>query len=209
MEYENAMGELDLLFERNPAYGPVFTAAIDACKTRISEAIAAALIESAKTAPNQTQSGAALVATLVNCGGLNRIITVNGEEYAGTMEEMQNDETLPDNITVEYFVESTPAGFDAVAAYEDSISLKTLFAERPQYVPGYTMVLTLCAEPEGKTTNQLQEALLAAGVLKPGVLGQQELHTSYFTSKLETSGALVWDRTCWRTTPKGLAALNA
>ena len=71
---------------------------------------------------------------------------------------------------------------------------------------GFRLVLNECAG-EGKTTQELQETLIAAGIVQAGALGAQQLHASYFTSKLEKYGALEWSRKRWLTTEKGKEAI--
>ncbi len=207
MDFEEAVVSLDTLFDRNPGYANLYADTIDICGVRIPEEDAIAQIESAKTNAGQIQDAGSILATLIRRGGIARVNMVNGEEYAGSLEDLQNDETIPDDASIAYFVEATEAGRISVATYRDLASPKTLFAAKPEYIPGFKVVLEKSLQ--GATTAQLQEALVGIGMIASGYQDAQQLHASYFTGKLESHNALVWDRTCWRTTPAGEAMLNA
>ena len=200
---------LDKLFTCNPAYSNLYAKAILSAAERQPEEELCNRIESMKTAANQTQDAAAILATLIRRDAITRTITVNGEPYDGTIEDLQKDETLPDRIDVEFFVEATEIGTFAAKAYEESTALAVLFAEKPQYERGFRLVLEACTDPDGKSTADLQSLLADAGVVRNDIVGAQELHASYFTGTLESYDALVWDRKRWRTTPKGAAVVSA
>ena len=207
MKYEEAVVALDILMGKEPANEQLYADGLEFCKKEVDEREAVAFLESRKTSVQQIQSGESLIAILVRCGGLERVVLVDGEPYSGTLQELQKDDSVPDDAFVETYVQSTQAGIDVAKAFRQRNTTKALFGEFPQFVPGFIEVLKQCADEEGKTTNQLQEALIEAGIIGPGNTQSQVIHASYFTSKLQRYGALAWDRKRWRTTEKGREAL--
>ena len=198
---------MTLLLERNPADSELFVRIVEFCANRVQEKQAADFADGLLSGTSPIQSGASLVATLVRNGGLTRHILANGEPYEGTMQQLQADETLPADAPIEYFVEATPAATDVSAAWRQTHEVAALLAEFPQFADGFLAVLASCSANEGKTTQQLQDELIDLGIIKPGLADAQQLHASYFTSKLQQYGALVWDRKRWHATPKGEAAI--
>lgn len=209
MEYREACVGLSELFGRNPAYGDVYAAAIEACDSQIGEAAAVEAVEAAKTSHAQTQSGQAILATLIRRGGIERTIIVDGEPYEGTLQDLQADETLGDDIEIEFFVEATDAGIDSAMAYRDSKSLENLFVQLPEHRDGFIEAIKACSASQGAATDDVQQALIQAGIIQPGIASAQVIHASYFTSKLERYGALVWEGKRWHATEKGLACVGA
>ena len=206
MEYREAVVCLDQLLDRDPAYRSLYAAALEFCADQMDEREAAEHIDSLRSNANQIQSGVSILATLVRRGGIERTVLVDGEPYDGTLEDLQNDESLDPNADIEFLVATTPAGIDVAEAYRQATSMNALFTDFPQFEEGFRLVLNECAG-EGKTTQELQETLIAAGIVTAGALGAQQLHASYFTSKLEKYGALEWSRKRWLTTEKGKEAI--
>lgn len=203
MEYSESIVALDILLGKEPANQGLYAAALEYCKEKVPEREAVDYVESQKSSVSQIQSGESMIAVLIRRGGLERILMVDGEVYEGTLQDLQEDDSIDDDAEIESFVITTEAGVQVAQAFRVQNSLEALFGEFPQFVPGYTEVLKQCQDPEGKTTNELQEALIAAGIIGPGNTQAQVIHASYFTSKLERYGALVWDRKRWHITPKG------
>ena len=208
MEYEKSVVALDIILGKEPANEGLYASALEFCEKQVSEREAADYVETQKTGVNQVQSGESIIAVLIRRGGLDRIITVDGEPYGGTLQEVQEDDSIPDDAIIETYVQTTQAGHDVARAFRESNSMQALFMKFPRFVPGFIVVLEQCCDEEGKTTNELQEALINAGIIGPGNTQSQEIHASYFTSKLERYSALVWDRKRWHTTDKGREALR-
>lgn len=208
MDYEQAYADTAELLVRNPAYSELYAQSIEHCRERMSEHEAAQYAEGLRDRASQVQAGSSLVATIIRCGGIERIILADGKPYEGTLEQLQSDESLPADARIDYQVQSTQAGLDAVAAWRETHSIASLFNEFPQFAEGFRAVLASCEGQDGKTTEQLQDELVGAGVIRPGQEDAQQLHASYFTSKLERYGGLVWDRKRWHTTAKGAQALE-
>ncbi len=209
MDYEEARVGLSLLFDRNPAYGDIYAAAIDACADEIGEVDAIAAVEARKTLRAQTQDAESILATLIRRGGIECAAFVDGERYSGTPQDLQDDDTLGDDVEITFSLHSTPAGIDAAAAYRDSKSVGRLLAEFPEHREGFLRAIATCASGEGASTDDVQRALIDAGIIRPGVASAQTIHASYFTSKLERYGALVWKEKRWHATKEGLAAIDA
>ena len=208
MDYEEARAGLSLLFDRNPAYGDIYAAAIDACIDEIGEADAIAAVDAQKTSRAQTQDAESILATLIRRGGIECAAFVDGERYSGTPQDLQDDDTLGDDVEIAFSLHSTRAGIDAAAAYRDSKSIGRLLAESPEHREGFLCAIKACASDEGASTSDVQRALIDEGIIQPGVASAQTIHASYFTSKLERYGALVWEGKRWHATEEGLAAMN-
>lgn len=207
MQYNEATANINMLFDRDPANVKAYVAVLERCVEQIDEQSAAAFAESQRTNVEQIQSGTSIIATLVRRGGMDRIVLVDGQPYEGSLEELQSDDEIPDEAVVETFVKTTEAGVDMASNYRASTQAKALFAEFPHFAPGFKLVLSECASPEGKSTNELQDALIAAGIIGPGLTQAQVIHASYFTGKLESYGLLVWEGKRWHTTASGKEGL--
>ena len=205
MTDQDAAQGLQALLAHDPAYAMLYAQTLEFCESQLDEADAASYADSLRTSPTQIQSGASMVATLVRRGGLARTILVDGEPYAGTPEQLQADESLPEDSFIEFLVQTTPVGLEAAAAWRSAHGLDALLAEKPQFAEGFTQVLAAC-RGAGATTAELQQALERTGVLKPGAAGAQSLHASYFTAQLERIGALEWEDKRWHTTHLGMQA---
>lgn len=203
-------GELAVrsLIDREPAYRDQYVGVIEHCaQGPTDEFEAAKYADGLKKSAAQAKQGASIVATLVEHGALSRTIIVDGQEYAGTLEQFQSDDTLPETAHVEFFVRSTEAGVAAAQLWRKVTDPATLFNESPGLAEGFRTALQCANNPNGASTQDIQDALIDAGVVKPGTADAQTLHASYFTSKLEKHGALVWSEKRWRVTDKGVAAI--
>lgn len=207
MQYNEATANINMLFERDPANVKIYVAVLEQCVDRTDELSAAEFAESLRTNIEQIQSGASIVSTLIRRGGLERTILVDGQPYEGSLEALQSDDNVPDDAVIESFVQTTDAGIDMAANYRDSTQAKALYAELPDFAPGFKLVLAECASPEGKSTGELQDALVAAGIIGPGLSQAQVIHASFFTGKLESYGLLEWGNKRWHTTVSGKEGL--
>lgn len=207
MEYEKAVVALDVLFSKEPANEVLYAGALEHCVNRVPERDAADYVDSIRDKIQQIQDGESIVSVLIRRGGLDRIIVVDGEEYEGTLEDLQADDSVPDDAEIESYVQTTEAGRAVSDSFRASNSMQALFAQAPQHVQGFKEVLRQCLDSEGRTTAELQQELIDAGIIGPGNSQAQVIHASYFTSKLERFGALAWRGKRWHTTEKGEAAL--
>lgn len=200
----------ETLIGRDPAGEQLYLQTLEHCEDGTTEEEAADFVEGLRTSSRQVQSGSSIVATLIRLGGLARTILVDGRPYAGTIGDLQRDEKVADDAKIETLVRTTEEGCRIAAQVRARSGLAALVTAHPEHRDGYMAALEACAQvPEGLTTNELQERLIEASIVQPGVEGAQQLHASYFTSKLERAGALVWDRRHWCATQEGKDALGA
>lgn len=100
---------------------------------------------------------------------------------------------------IDYLLRITEAGrralaeFDPVARFTDLVS-----AEPEGYLDAYVAVLDVCADADGASLRQVEQAL--AG--HPALATPKRIYPTYFVSKLETVEGIAWDGT-WRITPAG------
>ena len=135
-----------------------------------------------------TQNAHALLATLIDCGAIEAV-EVPEPEYA----EGEEKQDMP----VDYTLESTEAGKAAVAQFEPSKRFsEVLNAEPHTYGQAYAAVLQLCQN--GARKADIEAALQGNEALT----SPKQIYPSYFISKLETVGGLVWDGS-WKTTESG------
>jgi hypothetical protein len=207
MEYSEALANLNVLLSRDPAGERLYIDALERCRERIDEQAAADFVDGKRTAIQQIQSGSTIIATLIRRGGLERTILVDGEPYEGDLVQLQTDDNVPDEAVIETYVQTTPAGIDLAAGFRETTTASALFAEFPQFEAGLKKVLDECTAPEGKSTQELQDALIEAGIIGPGNTQSQIIHASYFTGKLEKYELLVWSGKKWHTTSEGKEAL--
>lgn len=199
---------LEALFERNPAYAPLYAAVLTFCAEERTEGEALAHVDASRSSTFQIQDSAAILETLERRGALTRRLEVNGEPYEGTMRDLQGDESVGEDAQVECFVRSTLEGLAFVEAHAPDRQVAELFAQQPEFLGGFKAVLVMC-EGEGKKTSEIQEDLRALGELPCNPFNGVELvHASFFTGALEKCGALEWKGGRWVTTAVGATALQ-
>ncbi len=197
------------MIDGNSAYRGLYLKLIEFCRIERPEDELIAFCEAEKTSVNQIQSAAGIVSTLVGAGALERLIYLDGAAYEGTLEELQGDAGIPEEAEVAFAYRATQEGLDAAALKEDQLSFARLIRENSQREAAFLLVLELCAQGEGASTRQIQDALKRADLLETEeARGIDALHASYFTGSLEHIGALVWNRSKWVATEKGLDALG-
>ncbi len=121
-------------------------------------------------------------------------VTDSADEEQTTYTETVEEEDLP----VDYLLYTTVAGQMAMDAYDPSLRFAEILAAEPEgYADVYEQMLTLC-RGEGATLAELD------GKLKdhPAMTDPKQVYPSYFISKLETVGGIVWDDV-WKTTDAG------
>ena len=208
MDYAETYASVYSLLDRDVAYRSLYCAAIEHCTEELDEFAAAEWLDARRSAASQVQDGGSLIATLIRRGALARTILVDGKPYAGTLEDLYNDESLPDDARSICRVKATPAGLEAAKMWRSIMSPVTLMNEKPRFADGFRAVMSACSQaPEGLTTAQVQQALVDAGIRYLDEESGQAVHASYFTNALETHGALVWDRKRWHATPAGVALI--
>ena len=157
--------------------------------------------------PSFSQSPATVMDVLKRAGALEITTFMNGEPYAGTLDDMQLDESVPDDAEVSVQVQVTETGAELLAAYAPEHTLAQLFEEKPHYAEVFTGVLRQAAAPGGATREALEAVVDASPVSKPdAVTGQTKVYPQYFIDALETAGGIRWDG-AWRATEAGTALL--
>ncbi|MFR0869064.1 MAG: hypothetical protein ACLSGS_08640 [Adlercreutzia sp.] len=99
--------------------------------------------------PSFSQAPAAVIDTLVRHGFLSQQSYVNGEPYEGTLEDMQLDESVPDDAVAEVRLAVTEVGRALAAAYDPASTLASLFGERPRYADVFSAILDAASADEG------------------------------------------------------------
>lgn len=143
-----------------------------------------------------SQSPATVIDVLVRHGFLAQQAFVDGQPYAGTLEDMQLDESVPDDACAEELISLTGEGRALVAAYDPEATLAALYEDCPRHASIFDAVLAACAAEEGASREALEATI--EGLAPKGADGKK-VYPQYFLDALETAGALVWDGS-WRAT---------
>lgn len=153
--------------------------------------------------PFFSQAPAAVIDTLVRHGFLSQQAFVNGEPYEDTLEDMQLDESVPDDAVAEVRLAVTEAGRSLASSYDPASTLAALFGERPRYADVFSAILSACAAEAGATREAVEAIVEAAA---PTAADGKKVYPQYFLDALECAGGIVWGG-AWRTTDAGRAAL--
>lgn len=151
---------------------------------------------------------AAIVGILVRNGALSEQAYVNGEPYAGTLEDAQGDENLPDDAEAWTCVTLTPQGAALRDQHAPDATVRALFDERPCYANVFQAALWACSAEGGCTRVDLEAQISALSPTKDGEPGGAKVYPQYFIDALESAGAIAWEGGSWRATTPGLAAME-
>lgn len=151
--------------------------------------------------PFFSQAPAAVIDTLVRHGFLSQQSYVNGEPYEGTLEDMQLDESVPDDAVAEVRLAVTEVGRALAAAYDPASTLASLFGERPRYADAFSAILDAASADEGASREAIEAIVEAAA---PTAADGKKVYPQYFLDALECAGGIAWDG-AWRTTDAGRA----
>lgn len=181
-----------------------YLAAIDSAKEETPYGDIISKIEQTPAPKTCTQSPSSVVAALIRKGALVQTVYVDGQLYDGTVNDLQNDESVLDDAVISYAVMSTDIGLEVAGEYTAKRKIAQLFETRPEYARAFTMVLSACSAPGGILRDDLEAMLVEDGdVLRIDPrTGIPTIFPAYFTGELENAGALVWDKT-WQTTQEG------
>ena len=152
--------------------------------------------------PSFSQTPAAVIDTLVRHGLIAQQSYVNGEPYEGTLEDMQLDESVPDDAVAEVRLVVTEVGRALAAAYDPASTLASLFGERPRYADVFSAILDAASADEGASREAIEAIVEAAA---PTAADGKKVYPQYFLDALECAGGIAWDG-AWRTTDAGRAA---
>jgi hypothetical protein len=154
------------------------------------------------------ETPAALVTILVNNGYLLERTYVDGELYSGTDEDLYEDETIPEDASIEHRYESTQSGQETIEEFLPSSLISKLFNEHPEHADAFKSVLRMCSEGESLTKESIATALENESLVPHDArTGLPRVLPSYFTDKLERAGALEWKHG-WQITEEGRAFLE-
>ena len=151
--------------------------------------------------PSFSQAPAAVIDTLVRHGFLSQQSYVNGEPYEGTLEDMQLDESVPDDAVAEVRLAVTEVGRALAAAYDPASTLASLFGERPRYADVFSAILDAASADEGASREAIEAIVEAAA---PTAAHGKKVYPQYFLDALACAGGIAWDG-AWRTTDAGRA----
>lgn len=154
--------------------------------------------------PAFRQGVAATVDMLVRDGAIDQSVLVNGQPYAGTLDDLQVDEAVPDDAEVSVCVALTQKGAALRDTYSPAATLQALLDERPQYAEVFEAVLWACGNDEGCSRASIESQINAMPQVQSA---QPRIYPQYFIDALESAGGIVWDG-AWRTTPEGRAVLG-
>lgn len=161
---------------------------LSVCETRMPYREAEDRIAQRPELKMSTQNAHTLVGILLECGGIEAI---------EIPETTSVDDAELEDKPVDYLLETTQAGRSALAELEPTKRFFDLLTNEPaNYTQLYKEVLALCVAGARKADI---ESHLAGN---PALQSPKTIYPSYFISKLETVGGLVWDGT-WQTTEAG------
>lgn len=155
------------------------------------------------------ESPSVVVDMLVRNKALVDRVTVDGEPYRGTLEDVQLDESVSEDADVAETLALTQDGARLLQDYAPQTTIAKLFESHPHYADVYRAALWACDGEQGCTRSDLEEQIKAMPQLQPDPeTGQTRVYPQYFIDALETAGGIEWDG-AWRTTPAGREAMEA
>lgn len=196
------------LIEHNPALKQPAMAVLGACGTQ-QAASRQQLIDVCTPAwrSNWRRSPASTIDILTRSKALNETITVEGEPYNGTLEQLQLDMSVPEDAAWESSIAPTELGLKILEDYAPSATIAALYESKPHYAEIFDAAIQACSAPQGCKRAELEAAINAFPQLKPDPQTKQtKVFAQYFIDALETAGAISWDG-AWKTTPEGRTVL--
>lgn len=198
------------IIEHNPSFKKPAMALLEVCKredisTRADAEVAAAEQWDAEW----RQNPASIMEVLVKAAAIDEEITVDGEPYEGTLEDIQLDLSIDEDAAVVSRIEVTELGEQILSDYAPQNTLATLFGDKPEYADVFKTALGACDVADGCSLPTLEDTLTALPQLQPDPKTHQtKVYPQYFIDALETAGAIEWDG-AWKLTETGRAALAA
>lgn len=111
------------------------------------------------------QALSSVVEMLVRDGGLTETLTVDGQVYAGTLEDAFNDQTIAEDAECLIYEDITEAGRQVLEAIRPEHRAADLLQSQPHHRRGFIATLKACNVEEGLTTKQLEAVLDDQGLL--------------------------------------------
>lgn len=147
------------------------------------------------------------ITNLVNRGALTQSAYVDGQLYEGTIDELQSDDSITAETTVEYFVQSTDAGKALLEAMQPATQIDRLLTDNPEFAREFLATIALCASGVEKSRIETYFKDDPEALRPDKRTGLPTVSVSYFTSSLEDAGALIWKDGIWKATEAGLKTL--
>lgn len=180
-------------FMSNHGNSRAFYACLSVCRQRLPYREAEILIDQRPELDISTQNAHVLLQAMIDCGGVEAV-KVSEPEYA-SHEEKQD-------MPVGYIVQTTKAGLAALAQFEPVKQFdQVLQTDPPSYASAYAAVLERCLR--GATKIDIEQTLKGNEALS----NPKQIYPSYFISRLETVGGLMWNGS-WKTTDEGRRMLS-
>lgn len=198
------------IIEHNPSFKKPAMALLEVCKrediaTRADAEVAAAEQWDAEW----RQNPASIMEVLVKAKAVDEEITVDGEPYNGTLEDIQLDMSVDEDADVVSRIEVTELGEQILSDYAPKNTLTALFGDKPEYADVFHAALVACDEADGCSLPTLESAIEQLPQLQPDPeTHQTKVYPQYFIDALETAGAICWDG-AWKLTETGREALAA
>lgn len=202
------LAELRRSVRNNPASRSYYYAALAHAECAVEFDQLAAVVARTPAPATCTVHPKNAVTNLVNKGALEQTITVNGEPYAGSYEDLLHDESIRETDEVTYWVQRSEKGTRLLDELNPRTRAEELLLENPDFAAAYAAVMELCVG-EGVSKTRV-EALLRAD---PQALridertGLETIAPVFYLTNLEDRGALEWSGGLWKTTEAGAAAL--
>ncbi len=152
-----------------------------------------------------SQKPAVVIDMLVRAGAVSESLSVDGEAYEGSLEDIQLDESIPLESDVSDVVVITEAGRELASSIDPATTLRALFAQRPHYETVFKGVLAACLAEEGATREALEQAVEAGGAVISPEGGR--VYPQFFMDALESAGGIVWDG-AWHATEAGRQVIS-
>ena len=155
------------------------------------------------------QNPSVCVDILVRNGALAERLFVDGGVYAGTLDDLQADESVPEDAHIEARIALSKAGRELLEAFAPDVTLRALLDDKPAYRGVFVAVLDACSADEGATRAELERVVGEFPQLQPDPATQRtRVYPQYFIDALESAGGSAWEGS-WRTTDAGRALVSA
>lgn len=149
-----------------------------------------------------------MVDILVRNRALIDQVYVDGKPYAGTLEDVQLDDAVPEDAEVEERIVLTKAGHRLLEEHGPGATLRSLFASHPHYADVYRAALWACSDDGGCSRTDLEAQIKDMPQLQPDPeTGRTRVYPQYFIDALESAGGIEWDG-AWRITTAGKAVME-
>ena len=193
--------------KRNPSYESLIMHALDLVSVYPERDALAQELASFKN-KNCLQTPQQILTLMVKYGALNETLMVDGELYAGTFEDFQEDETIPDDADIAYVLSLTDFGARAQREFGPTAKIAKLFEDDAESVPIYQKLLAFLDTDEGRPKSEIEALLLADNdaVKRNAATNVPTIYPVYYTTALEDAGAIYWNGV-WSLTEAGKAFL--